>query len=205
MLTGYRRASSCRRTTTLRVGHLSCRSRSRARRSREALAEGRLLARVPRDPRERLFPVGRRTRSRYGDSAEAAVDRRRDPRSFRQRETERLSERGEVHRRHQTGHDFLTCLPDRTLIRDRLQQMLLRSQRITSSSRLLVDLDNFRTSMRGWDNSRDELLKRWRAPHECAPGERHRRRPGGDEFAILAEDCRLLPVRNCSPRDCSTP
>src|ERR1017187_6697341 len=43
------------------------------------------------------------------------------------KEAEQLQ--GTVQVRHRLGHDSLTCLPDRTLIRDRLQQILLRSHR----------------------------------------------------------------------------
>jgi diguanylate cyclase (GGDEF)-like protein/PAS domain S-box-containing protein len=111
-----------------------------------------------------------------------------------QRETERLSERGEVHRRHQTGHDFLTCLPDRTLIRDRLQQMLLRSQRDHFLiAAFLVDLDNFRTvNERLGQQAGDELLKAVAARlTSVLRASDTVGRPGGDEFAILAEGLSL--------------
>ncbi len=111
-----------------------------------------------------------------------------------QRETEQLGDRGEVHRRHQTGHDILTCLPDRTLIRDRLQQMLLRSQRDHFLiAAFLVDLDNFRSVN---DNlgqrAGDELLKAVAARlASVLRASDTVGRPGGDEFAILADGLSL--------------
>jgi diguanylate cyclase (GGDEF)-like protein len=95
---------------------------------------------------------------------------------------------------HRLGHDSLTCLPDRTLLRDRLQQILLRSQRDHQLiAALLVDLDNFRSinDNLGQDAG-DELLKAvagrltgvLRACDTIG-------RPGGDEFAILADGLSL--------------
>ena len=111
-----------------------------------------------------------------------------------QRETEQLGDRGEVLRRHQTGHDFLTGLPDRTLIRDRLQQILLRSQRDHFPiAAFLVDLDNFRAVN---DNlgqeAGDELLKAVAARFASVLRASDTvGRPGGDEFAILADGLSL--------------
>ena len=111
-----------------------------------------------------------------------------------QKQTEQLGDRGEVLRRHQTGHDFLTGLPDRTLIRDRLQQMLLRSQRDHFLiAALLVDLDNFRAvnDNLGQDAG-DELLKAVAARFASVLRASDTvGRPGGDEFAILAEGLSL--------------
>ena len=60
------------------------------------------------------------------------------------KDAEPLMTPGEAQKRQRSGHDALTCLPDRTLIRDRLQQILLRSQRDHHLvAALLVDLDNF--------------------------------------------------------------
>ena len=107
-----------------------------------------VLSRVPPDACERLVPLGRRTRSHgVADSGGRAawidgviID------LSAQGETEQLGDRGETLRHRQTGHDLLTGLPGRTLIRDRLQQMLLRCQRDDFLiAAFLVDLDNFRS------------------------------------------------------------
>ena len=111
-----------------------------------------------------------------------------------QGETEQLGDRGETLRHRQTGHDLLTGLPGRTLIRDRLQQMLLRAQRDDFLiAAFLVDLDNFRSVNDNLGHEAgDELLK--------AVGARFAGvlrasdtvgRPGGDEFAILADGLSL--------------
>jgi diguanylate cyclase (GGDEF)-like protein/PAS domain S-box-containing protein len=95
---------------------------------------------------------------------------------------------------HRLGYDALTCLPDRTLLRDRLQQIMLRSQRDHQLiAALLVDVDNFRSinDNLGQDAG-DELLKAvagrlagvLRACDTIG-------RPGGDEFAILADGLSL--------------
>jgi diguanylate cyclase (GGDEF)-like protein/PAS domain S-box-containing protein len=95
---------------------------------------------------------------------------------------------------HRLGYDALTCLPDRTLLRDRLQQILLRSQRDHQLiAAMLVDVDNFRSinDNLGQDAG-DELLKAvagrltgvLRACDTIG-------RPGGDEFAILADGLSL--------------
>jgi len=95
---------------------------------------------------------------------------------------------------HRLGHDALTCLPDRTLLRDRLQQILLRSQRDHQLiAALLVDLDDFRSVNESLgQEAGDELLKAvagrltgvLRACDTIG-------RPGGDEFAILADGLSL--------------
>ena len=95
---------------------------------------------------------------------------------------------------HRLGLDSLTCLPDRTLIRDRLQQILLRSQRDHQLiAAFMVDLDNFKSVNDDLgQEAGDELLKAvagrlmgvLRACDTIG-------RPGGDEFAILADGLSL--------------
>ena len=110
------------------------------------------------------------------------------------RTTEQFGDRAQGLLRQHSGHDALTCLPNRTLIRDRLHQMLLRSQREHFLiAAYLVDLDNFRSVN---DNlgqrAGDELLKAVAA--RLAGVLRSTDtvgRPGGDEFAILAEGLSL--------------
>jgi diguanylate cyclase (GGDEF)-like protein/PAS domain S-box-containing protein len=96
--------------------------------------------------------------------------------------------------RHQSGHDVLTCLPDRTLIRDRLQQMLLRGHRQHHLiAAYLLDLDNFASINNTLGRQAgDELLK---AVASRLVGVLRSSdtvgRPGGDEFAILTEGLSL--------------
>ncbi len=111
------------------------------------------------------------------------------------KDSEPLNLGGEPHtRRKRSGHDALTCLPDRTLIRDRLQQVLLRSARehqLVAS--LVVDLDHFKTiNDKLGKEAGDELLKAvalrlmgvLRASDTIG-------RPSGDEFIILADGLSL--------------
>jgi diguanylate cyclase (GGDEF)-like protein len=111
------------------------------------------------------------------------------------KETEQVYGGAGAHsRRQRSGHDALTCLPDRTLIRDRLQQVLLRSQRDPQLvASLLVDLDHFKSINDGLgQDAGDELLKLvavrlmgvLRASDTIG-------RPSGDEFVILADGLSL--------------
>ncbi len=111
-----------------------------------------------------------------------------------QRETEQLGERAESPRGHLSGHDILTCLPNRTLIRDRLQQMLLRSQRDHFLiAAFVIDLDDFRSVNDSLgQRAGDELLKAVAARFASVLRSSDTvGRPGGDEFAILAEGLSL--------------
>jgi diguanylate cyclase (GGDEF)-like protein len=91
-------------------------------------------------------------------------------------------------------HDPLTDLPNRTLILDRVEQMLVRSRRSqTPVAALFVDLDNFKSINDTLGHSTgDRLLK--------AVAERLRAtiretdalgRLGGDEFVVIAEGMSL--------------
>ncbi|MGD0942732.1 MAG: EAL domain-containing protein [Acidimicrobiales bacterium] len=110
------------------------------------------------------------------------------------KETEQLQGNTEVQAGRRLGHDALTCLPDRTLIRDRLQQVLLRSQRDHQLvAALLVDLDNFKSiNDKLGQDAGDELLKavagRLMAVLRVSDTIG---RPSGDEFAILADGLSL--------------
>jgi diguanylate cyclase (GGDEF)-like protein len=88
-------------------------------------------------------------------------------------------------------HDALTGLPNRTLILDRTEQMLVRSRRNhTPVAALFIDLDNFKSinDTLGHDTG-DELLRTVAARLDSvvratdALG-----RLGGDEFVVIAED-----------------
>ncbi len=87
-------------------------------------------------------------------------------------------------------HDPLTNLPNRSLLNDRIEQALIRSQRnSTSVAVLFIDLDNFKeVNDRYGHLIGDQLL--------VAAGERMRQhlrasdtagRMGGDEFVVLLE------------------
>jgi len=91
-------------------------------------------------------------------------------------------------------HDALTGLPNRTLILDRTEQMLVRSRRSQSPvAALFVDLDNFKSinDTLGHDAG-DELLQAVAARLDGvvraidALG-----RLGGDEFVVIAEELSL--------------
>ncbi|MGH2834272.1 MAG: putative bifunctional diguanylate cyclase/phosphodiesterase [Solirubrobacteraceae bacterium] len=91
-------------------------------------------------------------------------------------------------------HDALTGLPNRTLILDRVQQMLVRARRNhTPVAALFIDLDNFKSINDTLGHSAgDELLKAVAARLDVvvratdALG-----RLGGDEFVVIAEDLSL--------------
>jgi diguanylate cyclase (GGDEF)-like protein len=91
-------------------------------------------------------------------------------------------------------HDPLTGLPNRTLILDRLEQMLARSLRHqTPVAALFIDLDNFKSINDTLGHSvGDELLRSVAARldgvvrHADGLG-----RLGGDEFVVIAEELSL--------------
>ena len=91
-------------------------------------------------------------------------------------------------------HDALTGLPNRTLIVDRLEQMLLRARRSkTPVAALFIDIDNFKSINDTLGHSAgDELLRAVAARLDGivrdvdALG-----RLGGDEFVVIASDLTL--------------
>lgn len=92
--------------------------------------------------------------------------------------------------RHQALHDALTALPNRTLIVDRLEQMLARSRRQgTSRAALFVDLDGFKdvNDTLGHDAG-DQLLRAAaeRLGHALRDVDTIGRL-GGDEFVVLID------------------
>ena len=105
--------------------------------------------------------------------------------------------------KHLALHDGLTGLPNRTLLSDRLEQVLLQAQRTNKSfSLFLMDLDRFKEvndtlgHQFGDDLLKrvsDRLLKSIRNKDSIA-------RLGGDEFAILLPDTDLEGTRNCIDR-----
>jgi diguanylate cyclase (GGDEF)-like protein/PAS domain S-box-containing protein len=99
--------------------------------------------------------------------------------------------RGEERMRHDAVHDPLTGLANRTLLRDRLEQALARSQRKGGASGLLfVDLDNFKQVNDAYGHAMGdavlvELGKRLQTavrPTDTVA------RLGGDEFVVVCEE-----------------
>jgi diguanylate cyclase (GGDEF)-like protein len=91
-------------------------------------------------------------------------------------------------------HDALTGLPNRTLIRDRIEQMLVRAQLSqTPVAALFVDIDNFKSINDSLGHSvGDELLCAVAARLDGAVrGTDTLGRLGGDEFVVVAEGMSL--------------
>jgi diguanylate cyclase (GGDEF)-like protein len=91
-------------------------------------------------------------------------------------------------------HDPLTGLPNRTLILDRVEQMLARSARSkTPVAALFVDLDNFKAINDTLGHSTgDELLRAVTARLDGAVrGADALGRLGGDEFVVISEELSL--------------
>jgi diguanylate cyclase (GGDEF)-like protein/PAS domain S-box-containing protein len=87
-------------------------------------------------------------------------------------------------------YDPLTHLPNRRLLRDRLQQAMttcLRSQR--GGAVLFIDLDNFKVlnDIRGHDIGDLLLIQVAERLHDCARSNDTIARLGGDEFVVLLE------------------
>ncbi len=91
-------------------------------------------------------------------------------------------------------HDPLTGLPNRTLILDRIEQMLARSRRDhTPVAALFIDLDNFKSINDTLGHGAgDELLKAVAARLDgVVRATDTLGRLGGDEFVVIAEDLSL--------------
>jgi diguanylate cyclase (GGDEF)-like protein len=92
-------------------------------------------------------------------------------------------------------HDALTGLPNRTLLVDRLEQMLLRARRSkTPVAALFIDLDNFKAINDTLGHSAgDELLQAVGARLDGVVRDVDALgRLGGDEFVVLAGDMSLM-------------
>jgi diguanylate cyclase (GGDEF)-like protein/PAS domain S-box-containing protein len=93
-------------------------------------------------------------------------------------------------------HDVLTGLPNRALLRERLEKALLSSARLNNSGALLlIDLDDFKTlnDTSGHDVG-DRLLQEVATRlNSCIRGSGTAARLGGDEFVVLLEGLSLDP------------
>jgi diguanylate cyclase (GGDEF)-like protein/PAS domain S-box-containing protein len=98
--------------------------------------------------------------------------------------------RGEERVRHDAVHDPLTGLANRTLLRDRLEHALARSQRENGATGVLfIDLDNFKRINDAYGHAAGdavltELANRLRTA--VRPGDTVARL-GGDEFVVVCE------------------
>jgi diguanylate cyclase (GGDEF)-like protein len=114
-------------------------------------------------------------------------------------ETERQVAHAELTRRQEelafmATHDALTGLPNRTLILDRIEQMLVRSRRSQSPvAALFVDLDNFKSINDTLGHGAgDELLQAVAARLDgVVRATDALGRLGGDEFIVIAEELSL--------------
>lgn len=114
-------------------------------------------------------------------------------------ETERRRTDEELRRREEelsfmATHDALTGLPNRTLILDRVERMLVRSHRSqTPVAALFIDLDNFKSINDTLGHSAgDELLRAVAARLDgVIRGADALGRLGGDEFVVISEDLSL--------------
>ena len=114
-------------------------------------------------------------------------------------ETERQRTDEELERRQEelafmATHDALTDLPNRTLMLDRIEQMLVRARRHQSPiATLFIDLDNFKSINDALGHEAgDELLRSVTARLEGVVRDADALgRIGGDEFVIVAEELSL--------------
>jgi diguanylate cyclase (GGDEF)-like protein len=115
-------------------------------------------------------------------------------------ETERQRADAELERRQDelafmATHDALTGLPNRTLIMDRLEQMLVRSRHSqTPVAALFIDLDNFKSINDTLGHAAgDELLQAAAARLDGVVRDLDALgRLGGDEFVVVAAELSLL-------------
>ena len=92
---------------------------------------------------------------------------------------------------HQAGHDMLTGLANRSLLKDRIDRALLHAQKNSSQLAVVfIDLDRFKIINDSLGHAAgDALLKEWaqRIYASCNDNSSVARL-GGDEFAVLIED-----------------
>lgn len=99
--------------------------------------------------------------------------------------------RGEERMRHEAVHDPLTGLANRTLLRDRLEQALARSERRGGASGLLfVDLDSFKQVNDEYGHAAGDavLVELGKRLQKAVRPTDTVARLGGDEFVVVCED-----------------
>ncbi|GHA16172.1 putative bifunctional diguanylate cyclase/phosphodiesterase [Oceanisphaera arctica] len=103
----------------------------------------------------------------------------------------------ETQLRHQAQHDSLTCLPNRLLYKDRLEQAIRRAQRRKEPvTVMMLDLDRFKEVNDSLGHAAGDQLLQQVAPRllQCIRDHDTLARLGGDEFAIV-----LTPTRQDVP------
>ena len=123
---------------------------------------------------------------------EATVDER----------TSTLRER-EAQLRHQVLHDPLTGLANRRLLRERIDQALLRSRRTSEPlTMLLLDIDDFKTVNDSLGHLAGDLLLTQIARRitDCFDAQATCARLGGDEFAVILEGTNAADAQMFSRR-----
>ncbi|TND03891.1 MAG: PAS/PAC sensor-containing diguanylate cyclase/phosphodiesterase [Rhodocyclaceae bacterium] len=88
-------------------------------------------------------------------------------------------------------YDPLTCLPNRSLLRDRVQQVLTHSTRHKNHGAILfIDLDNFKTlnDTRGHNIGDLLLIEVAKRLQDCVRSSDTVARLGGDEFVVVLEE-----------------
>ena len=108
----------------------------------------------------------------------------------KQKQAEDERDRAEARLRHQALHDGLTGLPNRTLVLDRAEQMLLRCRRGSAlPTAMFIDLDDFKAVNDSLGHQAgDELLQAVATRlSDALRAEETIGRLGGDEFIILTE------------------
>jgi diguanylate cyclase (GGDEF)-like protein/PAS domain S-box-containing protein len=91
----------------------------------------------------------------------------------------------------QANHDLLTGLPNRTLLRDRLEQALIRAARLGYYLPLVfIDLDNFKFINDGLGHAAGDqlLVEIAQRLSACVRGSDTVARLGGDEFVLVLND-----------------
>jgi diguanylate cyclase (GGDEF)-like protein len=99
--------------------------------------------------------------------------------------------RNEQRMRHEAVHDPLTGLPNRTLLRDRLEHALARVERGAAATGLLfIDLDNFKYVNDAYGHAAGDavLVELGRRLHATVRPADTVARLGGDEFVVVCEE-----------------
>lgn len=96
--------------------------------------------------------------------------------------------------RHMAFYDQLTGLPNRSLLRDRVERLFAQAQREEMSFALMfIDLDNFKRVNDSLGHHVGDLLLQEVAHrlHDCVRDSDTVSRQGGDEFVVLLPDTRI--------------